>query len=134
VNVQTTPIAGNYGGALKNSRIALFAAILPSCMAMFLQCDYAEAAAKSTKSSVKTVATKQLSEDKAIDLVSNLPEVLSWRKLLKTTKGAGRAGYMATKDGATFTIQVFESRSDHNVTFAFYEVNARTRDIRKIEN
>jgi hypothetical protein len=78
------------------------------------------------------VMAKAITENQAIDKVSRLPEVRAWAKLLRSTKGAGNAGYMAAREGPDWNVQVFESRPDHNVTFGFYLVDGRTAAVRKI--
>jgi hypothetical protein len=78
------------------------------------------------------VLAKTITENQAIDKVTKLPEVRAWAKLLRSTKGAGNAGYTAAKDGPDWSVQVFESRPDHNVTFGFYLVDGRTAVVRKV--
>jgi hypothetical protein len=93
-----------------------------------------EAIAKSAKTSAPKPVIMTLTEDQAIELVSRDPKVRAWSKLLRSTKSLGRPGYMATKNGTKWTVQVFESRADQNVTFAFYEVDPRTKRARKLQN
>jgi hypothetical protein len=74
-----------------------------------------------------------LTESQAIDLVSNLPDVRAWRRNLEKTKGAGKAAYMTEKQGQNWNVHVVESRTDHNATFGWYDVNALTKKVKQAD-
>lgn len=77
-----------------------------------------------------------LSEDEAIDLVENLPEIQNWMKDLEKAKdtGAGNAGFMVLKSKGVWTIKVFESFADRDVTYGFYDLDLASRKVHKVDS
>lgn len=78
---------------------------------------------------------KNISEQEAINLVINLPEVKEWLALFmgsdntSPTTGGKPVIELSDKSDEEYIIHVYEKLSDHTATFNWYVVNLKTGKI-----
>lgn len=82
-----------------------------------------------------TISNSQITSDKAIQIVTDLPEVKEWRLLI--AKSDISTSHVAFEDFNNldinekfWNIHVFEEFPDHRATFNWYEVDKQTGDIK----
>lgn len=87
-------------------------------------------------STFKFIETKDISEEEAIKIVKNLPEVKNW---LSFFTGPGSTGpttggkpmiVVDSKEDEGYKIHVYEELSDHTATFGWYSVNKKTGETK----
>jgi hypothetical protein len=89
-----------------------------------------------TPSNENPVITKNVSEQDAINLVKNLPEVKKWLSLFAQPDGSNpKTGgkpviELGSKNENTYFIHVYELLSDHSATFNWYDVDIKTGNIK----
>lgn len=86
-------------------------------------------------STFRFIEPEIMSEEEAINLVRNLPEVAEWLSLFTgpdNTSSATDGKPMIIIDGKSeqgYSIHVYEKLSDHTATFNWYSVNSKTGEI-----
>ena len=84
-----------------------------------------------------TAITEQngITQEQALSLINNLPEVKDFLARVKQNHGDAHVGISETTYtdnlGVYWTAQVYENLSDHNSTFAWYQVYVKNGKIVK---
>jgi hypothetical protein len=84
-----------------------------------------------------TAITEQngITQEQALSLINNLPEVKDFLARVKQNHGDAHVGISETTYtdnlGVYWTVQVYENLSDHNSTFAWYQVYVKNGKIVK---
>jgi hypothetical protein len=82
------------------------------------------------------VQTK-ITAEKALEIVSNLPEVKQWEKLFTNPDGTSpKTGgkpvvVYDSETNTTYVIHVYEDMPDHTATFGWYDVDKNTGIVTK---
>ncbi|MEK7562084.1 MAG: hypothetical protein AAB509_00175 [Patescibacteria group bacterium] len=89
-----------------------------------------------TSTQPTSLEEKFISEEKAINLIKELPKVKEWLALFTGPGGTGPTTggkpiiEVDSKTAEGYTIHVYELLSDHTATFNWYSVNLKTGEIK----
>lgn len=81
------------------------------------------------------IANGKISEQNAINLVKNLPEVKNWVSLFNKPDGTSSIGGKLTievdhQDSTTYVVHAYEIVNNHTVTHNWYDVDKKTGNIK----
>ena len=88
-----------------------------------------------TLSTFRFIGPEIISEEEAINLVRNLPEVTEWLSLFtepgdtSPTTGGKPMIIIDSKSEQGYSVHIYEQLSDHTATFNWYSVNSKTGEI-----